>query len=100
MLDSPSLLLTPQSETAVLDLVEFNERLKELWVGFGVPEVATKEASKLHETVQTASSDHVKQFFGGELGGCGHDGARPMAQQADQLWASRRRLAYTVKLEG
>ena len=66
--ESPSFLLAPQRESAVLDLVELNKRLKELGVHFGVPEVATERGSELHETVQTTSSDHIKQFFRGELG--------------------------------
>ena len=32
-MDSPSLLFAPHRESAVLDFVELNEGLKELWVG-------------------------------------------------------------------
>ena len=46
-----------------MDLVELNEGLKELWVGFGVAEVTTEEGRVLFEMGQAASSDHIKQFF-------------------------------------
>ena len=59
----------------MLDLIELNKGLKELWVCFGVPEVVTEKGSELPETVQTASGDHVEQFFGGEREGCGLNGA-------------------------
>jgi len=97
ILESPSLFLIPQSKSAVDDLVELNEGLKELWVGFGVAEVVTEEGSELFEAVQTAPGDHVKQFFGGECDGCRLNGTRPMAQRADQRWKNRHCLAYVAK---
>ena len=97
ILESPSLFLAPQSKSAVHDLVELNEGLKEFGVGFGVAEVMTEEGSELFETIQIASSDHVKQFFGGERDRCRLNGARPMAQRADQRWKSRHCLAYVAE---
>ena len=61
--------------STVPDLVQLNEGLKELWVGFGVLEVVTEVGTELPEAVQTAPSDHVKQFFGGERDGRGLYGA-------------------------
>jgi len=84
ILESPSLFLTPQSKPTVEDFVELNEGLKKPRVGFGVAEVATEEVSELIKPVQTASSGHIKQFFGRECEGCRLDGARPMPQRADQ----------------
>jgi len=60
VLESPSLFLTSQSKSTVDDFVELNEGLKEPRVGFGVTEVVTEESGELVESVQTASSDHVK----------------------------------------
>lgn len=74
ILESPSLLLTSQSKPAIDDLVELNESLKKLRVGFGVAEVVTEEGSELPEAVQTASSNHIEQLFGGECDGCGLNG--------------------------
>ena len=97
--ESPCLFLRSQSESAVLDLVKLNERLKELGIGLGVPKVMTEEASELHEAVQTASSDHVKQFSGRERDGYRHNSARTMVQQTDQPCTSKHRLAYVAKNE-
>jgi hypothetical protein len=60
VLKSPSFLLTSQSKATIDDLVELNEGLKELLIGFGVPEVVAEEGGKLPEAVQTASSNHIK----------------------------------------
>ena len=60
ILKSQSLFPTFQSKSTVLDFVELNEGLKEPWVGFGVAEVLTEGSGVLVESVQTASSDHVK----------------------------------------
>jgi len=60
VLESPSLFLTSQNNSSVGDFVELNEGLEEPRVGFGVAEVATEENSKLVQSVQTASSDHVE----------------------------------------
>ena len=84
VLESPSLLLTSQSKSAVENFVELNEGLKELWISFGIAEVVTEEGGELLEAVQATSSNHVKQFFGRERDGCGLNGTRPMAQRADQ----------------
>ena len=46
--------------------------------------MVTEEGSELLEAVQTTSSDHVKQFFGGKRDGCGLNSARAMAQRTDQ----------------
>ena len=69
ILESPSLLFSSQSEPAIDDLIELNEGLKELWVGLGFSEVVAEEGSELPKTVQTASCNHIKQFFGGECDG-------------------------------
>ena len=60
VLKSPSLFVTSQSTSTVGDSVELNEGLKKPWVGFGVAEVTTEEASELVKLAQTASSNHVK----------------------------------------
>ena len=100
VLDSPSLFLTSQNNSSVGDFVELNEGLEELRVGFGVAEVATEENGKLVQSVQTASSDHVEQFFGRECEGCGLNGAGSMSQGADQPWTRRHRLGYFAKKGG
>jgi len=69
-LESPNLFLTSQSTSTVEGFIELNEGLKETRVGFGVAEVATEEVSELVKPIQTASSDHVKQFFRRECEGC------------------------------
>jgi len=61
-----------------MDLVELNEGLKELRVCSGVAQVVTEEGAELRETVQTASSNHVKQFFGRKRDGCGLNDAHAM----------------------
>ena len=63
VLDSPSLLLVSQSEPAIENFVKLNEGLKELGIGFGVAEMMSEECGELSEAVQTATSDHIKQFF-------------------------------------
>jgi len=83
-LESPSLFLTSQSKSTVEHFVELNEGSKEPRVGFGVAEVVTEEVRDLVESVQTASSGHVEQFFGRECEGCGLNSARPVGQEADQ----------------
>ena len=60
VLKSPSLFLTSQSKSTVLDFVELNEGSKEPRVGSGVAQVVTEGNSVLVKSVQTASSDHVK----------------------------------------
>ena len=82
--EGPSLLLGSQCTSAVLDVIKLNEGMKELFVCFGVLEVATEEGRALSQTVQTASSDHVKQLFVGERDGCGLNSARTIVQRADQ----------------
>ena len=84
VLESPSLLLTSQSTSAILDFVKLDEGLEELRVGFALMEIATEEGRHLFEAVQTASTDHVKQFSGGERDGRGLDGARAIVKRADQ----------------
>ena len=71
ILESPGLLLTSQRKSTVDDLVKLDEGLKKLRVSFGVTEVVAKESGELPEAVQTASSNHIQQFFGRECDVCG-----------------------------